>query len=252
MTSTVGHSEHYARAPIVEAAIELRFADEMPLELIDQASERVQKFYPKKNSEISAGFSFKVEENRLHTEQPNHETVGYRLMSEDELERLVLKKSTFICAQLAPYTDWETFVGRAKRDWAVVRKVRKSGALRRLGVRFINRIDIPNLDLQPIEIADYLNVQPGIPIPGSNVLESFTIQVVTPLPNDHMRVKLTVATTDAPVPDTNAILLDVDVSTEVDIPAVEGKLWAFVDTFRQMKNSIFESAITEKTRKLFR
>ena len=48
-----------------------------------------------------------------------------------------------------------------------------------------------------------------------------------------------------------SIVLDIDISREIDIPTHPDKLWSVIDEARGVKNDLFERALTPKAKGQF-
>ncbi len=76
------------------------------------------------------------------------------------------------------------------------------------------------------------------------------MQLHFPQPDFGGLLILTETAVPPPAPDTNSVILDLDVFRETDM-ASDDKIWALLERLRDRKNEFFEGCITEKTRSLF-
>lgn len=146
-------SSHYRRPPITEAVVELRLADQIGVAEVDKIRDRLAPDYPVP-PELMQNISFTTgrgEQNRAQVD-----FAGYRLSSLDAINVAIVGRQNLTASRLAPYSDWEDFIGRARRNWTIWRKVAGWHEVSRVGVRYINRIDVPNPDEKPLPIDDYL------------------------------------------------------------------------------------------------
>jgi uncharacterized protein (TIGR04255 family) len=237
----------YKRAPVTEAVIELRFARQFDPSLVSDAARRMKDEYI--FEDIDDGVNIRYE---VGAPQAELQTAwqGRKLSSIDRTDSLIFRTNAFVCSRLAPYTGWESFYERAVRGWQIWRKLAGPIELSRLGVRYVNRIDIPNAGGVPINIEEYLNISPRSP-EFDAPMSSYAIQVVRPLHSDDCMLVLNSSTLIPPLIGFAALALDIDVFRETALPRRDEDLWALVSRIRAYKNSVFETCITDRSRALF-
>ena len=237
----------YKKAPITEAVIELRFARSFDKALIEDAARRLRGEYFYQDPENAVNVKIEVGTQKT---QVDTAWQGVKLSSLDRTDCVFFRTNTFICSRLAPYTGWEDFSARALRGWEVWRKTAGSIELARIGVRYINRLDIPSETDASLNVEDYLNVSPHSPGELARPMSSFTMQIVKPLDDDCM-LALNSGTVVPPLIGFASLALDLDVFREVDLPRRDEDLWALINRIRDHKNRVFESCITDRARALF-
>lgn len=87
---------------------------------------------------------------------------GHRRSSQDMTELALALPNSLIVSQLAPYPPWATFSKRFMRDWKLLKKTLGYREVKRIGVRYINRIDIPATG-SLVHNEQFLNVFPRVP-----------------------------------------------------------------------------------------
>jgi uncharacterized protein (TIGR04255 family) len=187
------------------------------------------------------------------TQQTKIETEwsGVKLSSSDRTDIALFRTHSFGCSRLAPYLGWEKFQPRAVRDWDILRKTVGPIELSRIGVRYINRIDVPVTPGTLIRVNDYLNVWPGSPDDLGEFPTGYTMQILRPLGIDDCGLVLNSGIVPSPLIGFASFLLDLDVYREKDLPRRDDKLWALIEQIRHHKNRIFESCVTDQARALF-
>lgn len=237
----------YKKAPITEAVIELRFARPFDPSVVEDAARRMKDEYF--FEDIDDGINLKYE---VGTSKAEIQTAwqGKKLSSLDRTDCLFFRTNTFVCSRLAPYTGWENFYERAARAWQVWRKVAGPTELARLGVRYVNRIDIPDASGAPMNVEEYLNVSPRSPEFGGH-MSSYTMQIVRPLGSDNCVLVLNSSTVTPPLIGFAALALDIDIFRDTDLPRRDEDLWALINRIRAYKNNVFETCITDQSRALF-
>jgi len=243
---------HYLNAPITEAVIDLvvQPTADISLEKLEMIFDEA---YPKKEPLVLNQVQFAG-----GTTTTSQQSLGWRFRNVDGLYVYQTRLNGFGASQLAPYQDWMTFSREARRLWNRYFGSIGPVTFQRLGLRYINRIDIP---LPLNDFGDYLLtaplVSPHLPQGLSHYLMSLTI------PIDEF---VTAAVTEAVLnqdavamqalvpplkPNTVSILLDIDVSQMVAVPSTEALVWERFEYMRKIKNHVFESCITDRTRELF-
>jgi uncharacterized protein (TIGR04255 family) len=238
----------YARAPITEAVIELRFAKPCDKSVVETAGRRLRAEYYYLDNENTVQLRF---EPAAQKSEVASTWAGVKLSSLDRADNVVYRQTTFVCSRLAPYTGWDDFLGRTKRAWQVWRKAAGVIALSRIGVRYVNRIDIPLAEQPLVRVEDYLNVVAKSPDDLGQALTSYMMQVVRPLGVDDCVLALNSGTVVSPLIGFASLALDLDVFREVNLPQRDEDLWDVLNRIRGHKNRIFENCITDRARALF-
>jgi uncharacterized protein (TIGR04255 family) len=242
-------SSSYKRPPITEAVVELRLADPLEIDQVDKIKDRLTDDYPVPPQILqNISFTAGAGEQNLTTVEFN----GYRLSSADATNVAIIGRQQISASRLAPYTSWEEFTERARRNWSIWRKVAGWHEVTRIGVRYINRIDVPNPDEKPVPIDDYLVFRPVFPeFEGWQGVETFAINGSTSIANSPFKLILNAGSTPSPLVRTISFLLDIDISQEGNLPRNDDGLWALIDQIRVHKNRVFEASVTDLSRELF-
>jgi uncharacterized protein (TIGR04255 family) len=242
---------HYPRAPITEAVIDLSvtFDSEPSVETLEAIGD---DSYPSRTKVVSN--SFQVNGNigaAISSEQ-----IGWRFRSTDGRYIYQARKTGFGLSRLAPYERWDAFGGEARRLWEKYRVATKPNGLKRIAVRYINRIELP---LPFGDFGEYFLtaplVSPHLPQGLSNYLMNLTIPVdefvVATITQAILPKEPTPTPSSSANPETLSMLLDVDVSQSSGLLVAGDAVWERFEYLRQVKNHVFESCITDKARELF-
>jgi uncharacterized protein (TIGR04255 family) len=126
----------------------------------------------------------------------------------------------------------------------------------RIGVRYINRVDIPiEYDSGkpiPVRLEDYLLIYPEYPESVFGPVQGYTMQCIAPLPGIMSRATISVATTQPPAPRFGSVIFDIDIGRESEVPQREDEITGPLNSFRNEKNRIISNCLTEKAKALFR
>lgn len=252
MPFTIDLSEtfpHLPGAPIVEAVIHWRARAGSGLEpdaLRQELAARLPEYpeiHPQHEWQFagrgSAASSEISQSTRWH---------GFRLERNGEGRYVAQFTSDgLIVSRLAPYDCWETFEAEALRLWDVYVDLASPTALQRLGVRFINRIEL-SAGEKP---GKYLRVMPKLPKDLDLPVETFVHRDVLTVPDSPFHVNLlrTIQSSDASRRQ-QAVILDIDVYA-IDVGIVQGEpLRECLTQMRWIKNKVFFSLITPRARQL--
>ena len=232
----------YKRPPITEAVIDIQFTVPVSDSDVSRLQRRLAKTYPLVENRLTWNVAFGP-----GTLQVNQAPAGVKLSTRDGLDIVIIYQHGISNSRLAPYNNWDTFRQRAYRVYTVCMKILGYHAAKRLGVRYINRLDIPS---KHIQLNDWVRLAISLPAELPPALTNFGMHTSLMLPNG-VHLNLHSATVDFPLLDHSSLLLDIDVYVEASIPNIPADLWALIDTLRTCKNSVFESCITDRARELF-
>lgn len=240
----------YVKAPITEAVIEFVFDQSITQSVIESAARRVESDYPQKDVEETAQFHIdpKIKSGQVPAKWSWN---GLKLNSTDRTNILLFRKDRFACIRLAPYNGWEQFQARAVHGWDEWKKSAGTVGIKRVGLRYINRIDVPKQNNPLIRIEEYLNVLPKGPEILDQPMTGYAIQMTRSLGADDCGLSLTSSSVTSPLVGYASFALDIDVFRDKDIPRREDDLWALVQRMREHKNRIFEACVNDKARALF-
>lgn len=238
----------YKRAPITEAVVEIRYASPVA----EVREKKAFKYFNNLYSDFKSIPHRNIElEIRPEGDPITHttEVVSNQFSSDDMTQRLHVTPNSFLVSQLAPYEGWEKFNKRIIRDWEIWRKYAGFQDIKRVGMRYINRIDMPITGPIP-KYEDYITVYPTLP----KILDSCSYHAVNVRVNlDDIRsvLNLKSALVESPLPEYVAIVVDLDISRVFDEPVSDNDLYSYINEARSKKNTIFEACITDKARELF-
>jgi uncharacterized protein (TIGR04255 family) len=148
----------YPRPPIVEAVIELRWEADLPRKILDRASRRLQGKFPVEEELTEFTIEVKLPSSTVKT--AFH---GLKRQSLDRTDICILRPGTFSRSRLPPYPGWDGFRATAHEEWETIRRLLPRPGVSRIGVRYINRIDIPVEGDPEIHNEDYISIFPQTP-----------------------------------------------------------------------------------------
>ncbi|QOF71840.1 TIGR04255 family protein [Aminobacter sp. SR38] len=239
----------YRKAPIVEAIIDLRVNTPVEAAELDRLAKKLGVRYPNHSEVKGVEVLIESASNQVGVK---HSNAGYRLTSNDQADICVINATGVTTSRLAPYGGWEALVESAHENWDAWTKISGNSQAVRVGVRFINRIDVPRDADGNVLVFDYIRLRPEFPSISSHPLFGFAAQISTKLDNPKWSVTLNSGViVPPPLLSHISFLLDIDVYRDEDLPRNAKKLWETIGEARELKNDLFEKMITDLSRRLF-
>ncbi|MBU3581343.1 TIGR04255 family protein [Polynucleobacter sp. AP-Capit-er-40B-B4] len=243
-------SKNYIHPPITEAVIAINFKSTIGFDDLTSVSKKYQKEYPQSQAVSNLSFTVDVDgEGGVPIPKNTQNQKGWRLSSNDMTQILVLWPQSFTISQLAPYVGWETFLERFMRDWKKFKRNIGQKEIARIGVRYINRIDIP-VTGDIVEHEKYLNIFPKLPN-SLTPLHAFAVQSALKLPDIGCDLLINSAAAPSPILDHASFMLDLDIFRVEDLPQSDQDIYNLLNEIRNKKNKVFEQCISNRARKLF-
>ena len=239
----------YRNPPIVEAIVELRFLGGVgwDLTLPGRFYDRIRDDFPgtpehrevmeatfgETSSPSDAMFSINRKEQRVLFRNGNQLLqIGPRVLGVNSLR---------------PYEGWESLSRRAHNALETYRAIAEPEAVRSIGVRYINRVELP---AEPFRLDDYFMITQALPSTGfPEKLRSFFDRMELSYDDIPAAIALTWATAKSSKERIAAFLLDLDLR------------WLEPCTFEDVVNNIeelhnrerlaFESLIGDRLREMF-
>lgn len=236
---------NYARPPITEAVLELRFGD--------VGAQKVRKAGAAMKSRYENSVEDMLTEGKLdfNTRTSTFRDVSPRfvLSSDDQTDGFSITGTNAVWVRRAPYEGWGPFYARVEHQLPRVLKALGYPKITRMGLRFVNRIDFPVRDGLGYH-EDYLTFN----IDGGPLLEphnGYKWILQKDFPELHMAALVQSATVEPELPNHLSILFDIDVYATVDAPSKSDDILSALCNMRKLKNKIFEAGVTDEARKLF-
>jgi uncharacterized protein (TIGR04255 family) len=240
----------YKQPPITEAVIEIRFAVPNEDATIAKASADFKSHYPQENTVTNVAVQLYLPTGpEIKTAAQTLEKSGYRRSSTDQTQLLLLWPDNFVISQLAPYPGWDAFFERFSRDWEIWKRAIGYRKISRIGVRYINRIDIP-LSGPFLQYEQFLNIYAHLP-ESLGPVSSYAVQAQMPLPKIGCKLTLNSGIVPSPVLRHVSFVFDQDIGNEETPPQNDEGIYKLLNEIRVKKNSVFESCVTDQARRLF-
>lgn len=234
----------YKNPPLIEVLCEFRFQETRTHSniILGRLYEQIEKDFP--TIETHRGIDVQAEEGTTSPAIVMEERT--RFVSKDRTRLIQVGPGLLVANQLKPYKDYPSFRSFIEETMSVYRKVAKPAGLQRIGLRYINRIEmIPD---QPLEEVFHI----GFRIPEE--FESFPDPYLlrTEFTYREERDKLIVIFTTAPPQEDSpsAVMLDFDYIL-VRPHEVNDKLLEWMDEAHERIEDAFHACLTESTLNAF-
>lgn len=147
------------------------------------------------------------------------------------------------------WLGWPSLKEEATRAWDLYVDVGRPQEITRLGMRYINQVVIP---VSPIDLDDYFTAPPSIPkaLPYQDFGHFFS-RVEVSIPQHNAKAIITQMPSEQEASGSIIVILDIEVLKVERMPLNSGVLWETLDQFRELKNTIFEASLHQKTKDLF-
>jgi uncharacterized protein (TIGR04255 family) len=240
----------YRRPPVTEAAIELRYESAVSQSILEKAAARLGKVYPISEEEFVQSVNVDVQTGKAWVAKAWQ---GVKRSSADRTEVVMFRTGTLVIGHLAPHKGWEHLLDKTKDACrALARVTGENLSLSRVGIRYINRIDIPNGSKES-NIFDYIHFRPQIPgdLVDYTVMTEYFSQIAYPIKGTGLNARIIVGRVLSPLIAHTSIVFDIDVFQDHSITRKTEAVWGLLSEMRDQKNLIFETGITDKARELF-
>jgi len=239
----------YRNAPIVEALCEVYFTDSDWDDTVPGAFyERVRSDFPKKQRR-------EIQEAQI-TMGPDTASAGVQrlppwmqFLTKDENLMIQVAENLVVVNQLLPYRhfeNWEKIIYEALNVYV---EVAVPESIARVGLRYINRVEIPG---KIISMEDYFAIYPKLPQSLGNTHGPFLVRVEVPQGEQAHTVLITFGTSNPPhaTEGKQAFMLDLYDRNAQAIEANEAALKREVQIAHDNVVMAFEDSITNKLREL--
>jgi uncharacterized protein (TIGR04255 family) len=247
----------YPNAPITEAVVDVKvaFAPETEVDkCLDELRQQLKREFPTSAPIHSFELQLGVKPDPIKavsaTGAASTEQVGWRLTNARADRVLQIQRRGFTFSHLPKYSNWETFEQECRPLWDSFVRVCTPTSVARLALRYINKIVIPRAQFDPRE---YFFIYPEMPEVVQGGVSGLFMQVQLDQPNigEGVVAGIAVALLRSDQPKETPVLLDIDIFTERQSDPSDDAVWTALRKFRERKNFLFESFITDATRRLF-
>ncbi|PWB58155.1 MAG: hypothetical protein C3F17_19240 [Bradyrhizobiaceae bacterium] len=240
-------SRRYPKAPIVQAVIDLKVNEAFSERELERLRDRFKRQFPS----VEEKRNFKVELRTGTAVQQKSELAGFKMTAPNGADVVLINEASFGTVRLAPYDRWESFVEQAKENFNVFTGIVGRRSIVRIGVRFINRLDIPDRLISGEPLSKFLRVGISMPDDMTSVIGNFSFVAQGTEEQTGTPFVLRCGIMSPVLIEHVSVQLDVDAYWNTDIPTRIDEMWAGTERLRHAKNAVFEQSITDELRRLF-
>lgn len=235
----------YDKPPVIEVLCEFRFKSAQPWDwtIPGLVYEKIREKFPKKR-----------QQNVLEVEtQPSEDKVLHRMKAGVErMQFLNQQENAFVQVgpdllavnHLPPYPKWDAFKRLILEQLAVYRDVANPESLARIGLRYINRIEIPD---KRIGLEQYFRSLPQVPEPIPQTFPSFMFHVDVAHEKPFSVLRFIFGSAPSESPENLTFMLDLDMfGIGENAPSLE-QLTNWIEVAHDRIEAAFDASFTEKT-----
>jgi uncharacterized protein (TIGR04255 family) len=238
------HYETLPSAPITEAVLDIRVALPSDVVVADLLADLEREFadFPEKRERIQVHVDF--------TKKSSSKAIDALLLENEKMHTVVhCGPHGFAVSRMKPYPDWDTFSCLARDLWGRYRRIADPVRCSRLGLRYINHIDLAVNEDVSRTLKLFLAVPQGAAPAG---LSTLTATYVAAFPEQDATARITLHLPPMEGNATQAVaVLDIDAFQQVDVAPDDAGVWEAFDKLRSVKNAVFFSSITSEARKRY-
>ncbi|MCI0329524.1 MAG: TIGR04255 family protein [candidate division Zixibacteria bacterium] len=244
-------SRKYSNPPIIEAVCEFRLNPESKWDLTIPGIlyEKVNTEFPHKETRLIQ--ETVIKQGPEGTEQQLRTSERAVFLTQDRRIFIQIGPNLLAVNSLKPYPTWEKFKPRIENVYKALTEVMDVKSFERLGLRYINRIEIPQEPNKRFDLEKYFEFRPYLGKKLPTDLDFFSMGCVLKFFDERdlcsVRLRNAVAENKA----NTAFLLDMDyfLAKSSDVPASEAMNW--VEMAHEKVEEIFEGCISDKLREIF-
>ncbi len=245
----------YKRPPIEEAVCDIQFApgtdwDPTLPGLLFGKLKTTYNEKPRQQQVVEAQVQSPGAEGSPSTLEHRFGKMRVQLLAENGTRIVGVSQDQLSVHMLRPYTKWEDFQPRIMKAIDAYREIAKPEGVTRLGLRYINRIVFS--EREPM-LENYFTIPPKFPVvqPPTRILAFFNRKESEFL-DKPIRIVVTFADIEPKPSEGASYLLDLDIIwIRAEEPISFEELPDVMDDMKNRHRDVFESLITDKTRKMF-
>jgi len=239
---------HFQNPPIIEAVISFTVAPlpESTLGRFEACAARMRSLGYIRAGTVSHHFFQVRVESGASSIGSSDDQLGVRFNSEDSLHAVQFNRNAFVFSRLGRYDRWERLRDEAKKLWLVYSGASGGPKLLTAGVRYINKLFIPNGK----EPSEYVTAYPQLPSHIVPTISEMFMRIVSPIENPPGRFIHNQVLLPTEKEGFAAILFDNDFQFPLE-GKTEAETWEMLEAVREIKDRYFVDLTTERMRETF-
>lgn len=232
----------YLNPPIIEAVCEFRLPDDTHWDstIPGIIYNEVKNDFPRRETKTIQDIQLSANQSIIKNTEL---TIFYK---EDRSSLLQIRNNLLAINKLKPYLGWNEFKKDIFKTYDILVKELKFQTLKRIGLRYINQIEIPKNS----ELSHFFNISINL-ADSLNKNAEFSDSTLILNVNDTDKCKVRIESSVQQPKDKNIITLDIDyfLHKENIITTNDAKIW--VESAHEQVYKIFDESITDNCRILF-
>jgi uncharacterized protein (TIGR04255 family) len=245
---------HFANAPIVEAIFDFRAASTLERNFdafAEDSRQRIGADFPTYKKIAFNNFEItqrSPEDAELVT---NSGWLGCEYLNTEENQVLRFRKDGMSFHKLAPYTSYPDLLPEVQKHWNEFVEFARPKSITRLGLRFVNRIQLPE-ETQFESLSDYVKVVPHVSLPEESHIQNLLSRVQILDPDTGNKANISFSNLQSSTGGLEAVILDIEAWSEAGCVVDGEEVWTQLASLRDLKNRLFAGSFTEKCLSLFK
>lgn len=240
----------YEKPSVSEAICEFRFEPSQPWDstVLGLVYDKLKGDFPKKKQLKGFQIQFQI----VRQERPERFGGGpyhMQFLRDDQRALVQLGPDILSVNHFRPYPKWSVFKSMIATAIDVYCQVAKPKGVQRMGLRYINRIEIPK---HPVRIEDYVLALPSIPEHIPQVFSSWVQRVEIPFEDDDGLLVLQSGSAPEQEQEGTTFLLDLDFLTQRQETMTLESIMERVENAHNRVEFAFEDCVTDEARQLFK
>lgn len=241
-------SRNYQHPPLIEALCEFQFVSEnWDLTIPGLVYQKIKKDYPNKHQVKMMELEFQVKSSEISPKMRG-DTDRMQFLNKEESGLVQVGQNLLAVNFLQPYPKWQNFRERIKEMLEVYKDIAHPAGIKRIGLRYINKIEIP---VSEFDLSDYFNLQPTLPKQIPSQFGPIFMRVEIPYSANDGLLVLTFASNPSAQPNNSSFILDLDFATPVEHGCKFDNYFDWIEVAHKNVEIAFEACIKDRARNLF-
>ena len=241
-------TKEYRKSPIVEAVCEFRAKKDCKWDITVPGLiyEKVKEKFPNREQRLFQNLEVtKSQEDLQHQLQTSERIL---LLSEDRKRFIQVGPRLLAVNCLKPYPAWASFKEMINTALEALAATIKIDEFQRIGLRYINRIEIPFTSLN---LEEYFEFRPFLGKKLPQDMTNFIVGCMLMFHNGRDCCRIQLTNTVSEESSNVAFLLDLDYSLAKPQEVVKQQAMEWLEAAHRKVYDIFEGCITDKLRNIF-
>ena len=242
-------SRIYKKPPLIEALCEFQFAEgDWDWTIPGLVYQQIETQFPIKRQASTVEFEVQADPDQV-SQRLRGGPGRMQFVRADETALVQVGPHLLVINQLRSYPRWSEFKPLVLDTFEVYRKVAGPTGFRRIGIRYINHIQVPTSE---VGLSTYFNFWPRLPAPiVSDPIRALLLRVDLAQESYLGHLVMTLATAPNDGQGGSALILDLDFATTSTQEIALDAVGDWVEQAHDRIEIAFEACLTDRLRDLF-